>query len=142
MLDNVVTIYFIAERKFNINSGRGIYFKNPTNVTNIFTRVTGTNVSNINGVLGILGNANLFLMNPNGVVFGTGAKLHVKGSFIGTTASSINFADGAVFSAKPTVNSEVLTVSVPIGLGFGSSPAAIQVLGTGHNLTTTDITSP
>ncbi|RUT04441.1 hypothetical protein DSM106972_046690 [Dulcicalothrix desertica PCC 7102] len=131
---------FHSFSEFNINSGRGIYFTNPTNVTNIFTRVTGSNASNINGVLGVLGNANLFFMNPNGVVFGTGAKLDVKGSFIGTTASSINFGDGAVFSTSPTLHSEVLTVSIPVGLGFGSSPAPIQVLGTGHNLTTTDIT--
>jgi filamentous hemagglutinin family protein len=130
---------FHSFSEFNIGSGRGIYFTNPTNITNIFTRVTGANASNINGVLGVLGNANLFLMNPNGIVFGTGAKLDVKGSFIGTTASSINFSDSSVFSAKSASNNELLSVSVPVGLGFGSNPAAIQVSGTGHNLATTDI---
>lgn len=80
---------FHSFSEFNINSGRGIYFTNPTNVINIFTRVTGTNASNLNGVLSVLGNANLFLMNPNGVVFGTGAKLDVKASFVGTTANSL-----------------------------------------------------
>ncbi|MFL9466734.1 filamentous hemagglutinin N-terminal domain-containing protein [Scytonema tolypothrichoides VB-61278_2] len=124
---------FHSFSEFNINAGRSVYFSNPTDVTNIFTRVTGTNPSIINGTLGVLGNANLFLMNPNGIVFGTGASLDLKGSFLGTTASSINFADGTQFSAN-SQSVPVLTVSVPIGLGFGSNPAPIRVEGTGHNL--------
>jgi filamentous hemagglutinin family protein len=122
---------------FNINTGRGVYFTNPVDVINIFTRVTGTNSSSINGRLGVLGNANLFFTNPNGIVFGAGGALDVKGSFIGTTASSINFADGYVFSTNPNSSqaTPLLSVSVPIGLGFGSNSAPIQVNGTGHKLT-------
>lgn len=90
---SAVIIYFIDEREFNIDTSRGAYFTNPINVTNIFTRVTGANPSNINGTLGVLGNANLFLMNPNGIVFGNAAKLDLKGSFFGTTANSIKFND-------------------------------------------------
>ncbi|RUT02893.1 hypothetical protein DSM106972_058130 [Dulcicalothrix desertica PCC 7102] len=63
---------FHSFSEFNINTGRGVYFTNPTDVTNIFTRVTGANLSNINGILGVEGNANLFLMNPNGIIFGYG----------------------------------------------------------------------
>jgi filamentous hemagglutinin family protein len=129
---------FHSFSEFNINAGRGVYFTNPANVTNIFTRVTGANASNINGILGVLGTANLYLMNPNGIVFGVGAKLDLKGSFLGTTANSINFADGSQFSAN--TNSQpisVLTVSVPIGLGFGSNPKSINVNGAGHNIIST-----
>ena len=55
---------FHSFQKFNVNEGKGAYFANPTNITNIFTRVTGDNPSNISGTLGVLGNANLFLFNP------------------------------------------------------------------------------
>jgi filamentous hemagglutinin family protein len=116
---------FHSFREFNIEAGRGVYFTNPTNITTIFTRVTGSNPSNINGTLGILGDANLFLMNPNGVVFGSSASLDIKGSFIGTTASSINFSDGNVFSAVNPQPTSILSVSVPVGLGFGTQPKAI-----------------
>jgi len=119
---------------FNIGAGTGVYFTNPNGVTNIFSRVTGTNPSNINGTLGVLGNANLFLLNPNGLIFGTSAKLDLKGSFIGTTATSMNFADGTEFSAANPQTRALLTVSVPVGLGFGSNPGGINVQGTGNYL--------
>ncbi len=61
---------FHSFQEFNVNSGRGAYFDNPNGITNIFSRVTGNNPSNILGRLGVLGNANLFLINPKGIVFG------------------------------------------------------------------------
>lgn len=125
---------FHSFQEFNVNTVGSVYFANPTDVTNIFTRVTGANPSNINGKLGVLGNANFFLLNPNGIVFGAAAELDVKGSFLGTTASSINFADGYQFGAT-NQQAPLLTVSVPVGLGFGSTPGSIQVQGVGHNLT-------
>jgi filamentous hemagglutinin family protein len=129
---------FHSFSEFNIDSGRGAYFANPADVTNIFTRVTGTNPSNINGTLGVSGNANLFFMNPNGIVFGTAAKLDLKGSFLGTTANSIKFADGLEFTNKGGETPPLLSVTIPIGLGFGSNPGKIQVQGTGHNLTASE----
>ncbi len=124
---------FHSFSEFNIDAGRGAYFNNPAGINNIFTRVTGINPSNINGTLGVLGSANLFFLNPNGIVFGSGAKLDVQGSFMGTTAKSINFADGSLFSSDLT-QPALLTVSVPVGLGFGSNPGALAVQGTGHEL--------
>lgn len=61
---------FHSFQEFNIDAGRGAYFSNPANITNILTRVTGGNPSNILGRLGVLGNANLFLINPKGVFLG------------------------------------------------------------------------
>lgn len=77
---------------FNIYSGKGAYFTNPDGVNNIFTRVTGNSPSTINGVLGVLGNANLFFLNPNGIIFDANARLDLNGSFLATTASSISFS--------------------------------------------------
>lgn len=36
------------------------------------------------------------LINPQVIVFGENAKLDIGGSFVGTTANSIKFADGRV----------------------------------------------
>ena len=127
---------------FNIQAGQGAYFTNPAGITNIFSRVTGANSSNINGTLGVLGNANLFFLNPNGIIFGPGAQLDLNGSFLATTANSINFADGTNFSASNPQAAPLLTVSLPVGLGLGSNPGPIQVQGMGQNLTSSVIFTP
>lgn len=71
--------------QFNINPGQRVYFANPSSIQNILTRITGNTTSNIQGVLGVAGNANLFLLNPNGILFGPNAQLDIRGSFVGTT---------------------------------------------------------
>ncbi len=111
---------FHSFREFNIGEGKGGYFENPAAIENIFSRVTGSNPSEILGTLGVLGNANLFFLNPNGIIFGQNASLDVRGSFLGTTADSIVFPDGKQFSATNPEAAPLLTVNVqqPIGLRF------------------------
>ncbi|NJM87740.1 MAG: filamentous hemagglutinin N-terminal domain-containing protein [Hydrococcus sp. RU_2_2] len=118
---------FHSFREFNINEGRGAYFTNPAGVENILSRVTGTNPSNILGRLGVLGKANLFLINPNGIIFGQNASLNVQGSFVASTANSLSFADGTQFSTNDPKAEPLLTVSVPTGLQFGDNPGMIRV---------------
>jgi filamentous hemagglutinin family protein len=102
---------FHSFQEFNINNGRGAYFINPAGVENILSRVTGTNPSNILGTLGVLGNANLFLINPNGIIFGQNASLDVNGSFVATTANAVQFGERGVFSAKDPNAPPLLTVN-------------------------------
>ncbi|MBF2007244.1 MAG: filamentous hemagglutinin N-terminal domain-containing protein [Chlorogloeopsis fritschii C42_A2020_084] len=121
---------FHSFEEFNIGENRGAYFSNPNGITNILTRVTGGNASNILGTLGVidtnlnLGTANLFLINPNGIVFGPNAQLVLGGSFFGSTASSIVFDNGFEFSAANPPAS-VLTVNIPVGLRFRDNPGNI-----------------
>jgi filamentous hemagglutinin family protein len=110
---------------FSILTGSSASFQNNTAIKNIITRVTGPSISNIDGQLRARGKANLFLINPNGIVFGSNATLNIGGSFIASTADGLKFADGAEFSASNPSSQELLTVSVPIGLQFGSSPGRI-----------------
>ncbi|MEH2439631.1 two-partner secretion domain-containing protein [Nostoc sp.] len=119
------TNLFHSFQDFNVGVGRGVYFANPEGITNIFSRVTGDNSSNIFGRLGVLGSANLFLLNPNGIVFGKNASLNVQGSFVGTTANSLIFPNGVEFSATNPQAPPLLAINVPIGLQFGSQPGSI-----------------
>ncbi|HAZ47931.1 MAG TPA: hypothetical protein DDW76_19575 [Cyanobacteria bacterium UBA11369] len=119
--------------EFNIPEARGAYFSNPNGIINILTRVTGTNRSNIFDTLGVLGNANLFLINPNGIIFGPNARLDLRGSFLAASASGIAF-DGFEFSTVNPQAPPLLTVNIPIGLRFRENPGNIVVTGPGHNL--------
>jgi filamentous hemagglutinin family protein len=105
--------------------GRGAYFENPSGIANIFTRVTGGNPSNILGNLGVLGNSNLFLINPKGIVFGPQARLDVRGSFVGSSASGVVFNNGFEFSSANPQTVPLLAINIPVGLRFRENPGAI-----------------
>ncbi|MDM9586306.1 filamentous hemagglutinin N-terminal domain-containing protein [Nostoc sp. GT001] len=114
---------FHSFQEFNVGELQRVYFANPTGISNILTRVTGSNISNILGTLGVDGGANLFLINPNGILFGNNARLDVAGSFIGTTANSFVFGNGLEFSAtNPQTPSSLLTIN-PSALLFNQLQA-------------------
>ena len=108
--------------EFNVDAGQRVYFASPENIENIFSRVTGRNPSNVFGTLGVDGPASLFLMNPNGVLFGPESSLDIEGSFFATTAERLEFGDGVSFSAVEPGPAPILQVAVPLGLQAG--PAA------------------
>ncbi|WP_250123484.1 S-layer family protein [Chroococcidiopsis sp. CCMEE 29] len=117
------TNLFHSFQEFNVNEGRAAVFTNPAGIENILTRVTGAKPSNIFGTLGVAGNANLFLINPNGIIFGANARLDVGGSFVATTANAISFGDRGVFSATNPSNPGLLSVN-PNALLFNQIRAA------------------
>ncbi|QMS87927.1 S-layer family protein [Nostoc edaphicum CCNP1411] len=125
---------FHSFSQFSIPSNGSAFFNNPSDIQNIFSRVTGGSVSQIDGLIKANGSANLFLINPSGIIFGANAQLNIGGSFIGTTANSIKFADGAEFSTINSQSTPLLSINIPIGLQLGSNPAPINVQGTGHTL--------
>ncbi|WP_416673921.1 two-partner secretion domain-containing protein [Egbenema bharatensis] len=102
---------FHSFQEFGVENGGSVYFLNPVGIENILSRVTGNNPSNILGSLGVRGGANLFLMNPNGIVFGPNARLDVQGSFAATTADAIGFGEQGVFSAIDPQVPPLLTVN-------------------------------
>jgi len=139
---------FHSFERLNIGAGRGAYFNNPDGVENIFGRVTGNLPSDIQGTLGVIregrtdtvGTANLFLMNPNGIVFGQGARLDLGGSFVGTTADAIGFGDFGVFGSRVAEPPAALLNVNPSALLFNApliDSASIVVQGDGRGVRTT-----
>src|SRR5919202_395863 len=132
---------FHSFSEFNIGNGGAAYFSNPAGIANILSRITGSNPSNIQGTLGVLGNANLFVINPNGIIFGPNARLDLRGSFLASTANSIVFDKGVEFSATNPSAPPLLTISVPLGLQYRTrQPGAIANAGNlavqpGQNIT-------
>jgi filamentous hemagglutinin family protein len=112
---------------FNVDKDHGVYFdiNNRPGVARIISRVTGSSPSEILGVLGVDGgNADLFLINPNGILFGPNASLNLDGSFLASTASSVVFADTQYSAAEPS-SFPLLSMNVPIGLSFRNITAPI-----------------
>ena len=118
------TNLFHSFQDFNVDANRGAYFANPADINNIFSRVTGANISQINGTLGVLGNANLFLINPNGIIFGENASLDLRGSFFASSADSLLFDDFAYSASNPQAP-PLLEINIPIGLSFRNNSGAI-----------------
>ncbi len=128
---------FHSFEQFSVPRGGSVRFDHSPSVAAIFSRVTGHGPSHIEGRLMTQGSTDLYLLNPNGIVFGPEAQLQLGGSFVATTAQAIAFADGARFgistapihgSAHPPASSSplpLLTLSQPIGFELGQNPAAI-----------------
>nr|WP_329608445.1 S-layer family protein [Nostoc sp. CMAA1605] len=133
---------FHSFSQFSVPINGSVSFHNATDIQNIFSRVTGGDISRIDGLISTNGSANLFLINPSGIIFGQQAKLDIKGSFVATTANSIKFVEGTEFRANSLDTSPLLTMSVPIGLQMGQNPGTITVQGTGYSLNITNILSP
>lgn len=85
---------FHSFERFGLSRNQIANFLTDPQIRNILGRVTGGEVSRINGLIRVTGgNANLFLLNPAGIIFGTGARLDVAGDFTATTADRIGFGD-------------------------------------------------
>ena len=124
---------------FGVGAGDTANFLNtPINgslplTSNILGRVTGRNISNIFGTIQTTGygNANLFLMNPAGFLFGPSATVNVGGMVTFTSADYLKLADGGRFNANPSaIPVDILTAADVAAFGFlGSNPGAIAIQG-------------
>jgi len=103
----------------------------PDQVQNIMARVTGSNPSNIYGQISTrdFANANLYLLNPNGILFGEGASLDIAGSFHATTADYIRLGNNERFYASLSKESTFSSAS-PVAFGFLDKPASVRVENT------------
>ncbi|WP_353572443.1 filamentous hemagglutinin N-terminal domain-containing protein [Candidatus Albibeggiatoa sp. nov. BB20] len=112
------TNLFHSFEQFSLATGESATFSGDANIQNIFSRVTGGQISTIDGLIrNTIPNADLYLMNPAGVVFNKKASLDLQGSFYATTADLIRFSDDDAFYANPQENA-LLSTAAPTAYGF------------------------
>ena len=101
---------FHSFNHFSVGTGDVAAFVNPGGVSNVISRVmAGGFQSNIFGTIQAL-NANLFFINPAGIVFGPAAHLNVTGSAYFSTATQLRLTGGGVFSATTPALDATLSV--------------------------------
>jgi filamentous hemagglutinin family protein len=118
--------------RFNVHSGENAAFTGPSSVQNIISRITGGEASWIDGQIRCaIPGADLYMLNPSGVLFGPGASLDVKGSFHVSTADYLRLGQSDRFYSK-FQNGEVLSTAPPSAFGFlDNTTASISIDGRG-----------
>ena len=117
---------FHSFREFSVSEGGEAIFNNLDSIEHIFSRVTGDSMSNIDGFIRANGTANVFLLNPNGIIFGPNAQLDIGGSFVSSTANAIQFGDQAFYSASDPASSSLLTIDPSAFFFTGHSTGSIE----------------
>lgn len=122
---------FHSFSQFNVLTNQTATFQGDSSVTNIIGRVTGGSPSSIDGTIAMgsgITSANLYLINPSGLVFGQNAFLDLKGSFHASTADYLKLGGTGTFRATTNAAQSTLSSAPPSAFGFlAASPAAIQV---------------
>jgi filamentous hemagglutinin family protein len=123
---------FHSFQDFNLQSFESATFSGPNHIQNVISRVTGGNPSNIDGLFrSTIPNADVYFLNPYGIVFGENAQLDVQGSFHASTADYLRLGEGGRFDVRNPSNS-ILTVAPIESFGFLDNPhGTIQVNGRG-----------
>jgi filamentous hemagglutinin family protein len=121
---------FQSFSQFNLTNTQSATFLGPNNVHNILARVTNGSPSSIDGTVNSsIPGANLFFLNPAGVLFGAHAQVNVTGSFAVSTANYLRLADGGKFNTS-LGGGDVLTSAPVSAFGFlNSATASVSMNG-------------
>jgi len=113
---------FHSFKVFNIDTDHTATFSGPGNIKNIVSRVTGSNVSYIDGLIkSEIVDSNLFLINPNGFLFGENSEINIDGSFILSTHDGVRLGGSEFYSSD--TDKSILVISEEESFGFlGDNP--------------------
>jgi filamentous hemagglutinin family protein len=130
---------FHSFQYFNLNRAESATFSGPNSVNNVISRVTGGNPSNLDGTIrSTIPNADMYFLNPYGIMFGPNARLDVQGSFHASTAHYLRLGEGGRFDARYPNNS-ILTLAPIEAFGFlDHQVASISVTGEGKEIIQSD----
>jgi filamentous hemagglutinin family protein len=117
-------------KTLDLAQGESLTFSGPTDIARVMSRVTGGHSSRIDGTIRCtIPNADVYLINPAGLLFGPNAALDVMGSFVASTADVVQLGDGGRLLARAQSRSETtatFTSAAPVAFGFLGKPAPIQ----------------
>ena len=119
--NTATTNLFHSFEQFSIPTDGSVTFEQAPSISNILVRVTGEDTSTIDGFIRATSDANLFLMNPNGILFGPSGGIDIGGSFVATTAEAIEFSDQGQFSTIDTASDLTLLTVDPTAFLFGQA---------------------
>lgn len=141
---------------FSINAGELTRFIQESSNSTILNRITGQDPSRILGAL--QSNGRVFLINPNGVVFGSNAQVNVAGLVASSLAISNSdflagknkFVAGEIagkVSNQGTITTlsggQVVLIAPEVGnSGIITSPQGDVLLAAGHSVQLADSTNP
>lgn len=130
---------FHSFQEFNLKNFESATFSGEINIQNIISRVTGGNPSNINGTLrSTLPNADMYFINPAGIMFGPNASLDIPGSLYISTADYLRLGNNGRFDATEPANS-LLTTAPPAAFGFLDNQIGnLEIKGNKENLLMTE----
>jgi len=111
---------FHSFSEFDLNKEQTATFITDPITENIIARVTDQDASVIDGRITTSNNTNLYLTNPNGLIFGPNTQLDVAGSFHASTASHIYLGDQGVFPSH-LAEAPLLSSAPPSAFGFLSA---------------------
>lgn len=124
------TNLFHSFSTFSIHEGENATFTGSDSLKNVISRVTGGDPSTIDGLLrSTIGSADVFFINPSGIIFGPHAAVDVPAAFHVSTAEEIHFADETVLNCT-TPETSTLTQADPKAFGFlGAQRSRIDING-------------
>ncbi|BAP57673.1 hypothetical protein THII_3376 [Thioploca ingrica] len=127
---------FHSFERFNLNAGEIATFSGPNDLENVISRVTGGTPSTLDGTIrSTIPQANMYFLNPAGIIFGESAKIDVPGAIHFSTADVLQLGEAGQFATTHPQTS-LLTTAAPTAFGFLSdSPHSITIQGSQLSVT-------
>lgn len=127
---------FHSFSRMDLSSNETAVYQGDAGIRNLVTTITGGRSSIDGKIESEIAGANLFLINPDGVVFGENATVDLSGALVVSTADRLIFSNGDEMETGGAAPPSILSVADPVGFGFLDSPASIEVVGSRIRLTT------
>ncbi|MCP4699378.1 MAG: CHAT domain-containing protein [Gammaproteobacteria bacterium] len=116
---------FHSFETFNLHADESATFSGPDSVENVISRVIGGEVSQLDGALRCtIPAADMYFLNPAGVMFGPNAHLDIQGSLYVSTADYLRLGENGRFSAAHPRQKSTLTMAPPAAFGFPHNSSA------------------
>lgn len=125
-------------KDFSINQGETVQFDQGAKTRDYLNLVTGNQQSTINGAL--KGGKDVYIVNPNGVVFGKGASVDVGNLYVSTAKATLDVTKYLASGASPLVNTAYQAAGAVTNLGKISADRVEVEGGNIKFLSTGDVT--